>query len=1115
MRVFSSCVILCLVVSYSLFSQGVTTGSIRGTVIDSKTRKALNGATVVAVHVPTGSKYGAITRKNGTFVLRGLRVGQGYRFSCSFIGYQTTSRENVVISLGENDELSFSLSETQTTTKEIVVTAKQDDVFHQSKTGSGSTVSEADIQAAPSINRSLADVAKINPYTSQTTNYGGDDGLQGMSVAGVNSRFNNIQIDGAVANDMFGLGQAGTAGSQANSNMMSLDAVQELQVNVSPYDVRQSGFTGALVNAVTRSGSNTTHGSVFSYGRNQWMVGPSPDASRSAYPTFRDIQFGGRVGGAIYRNELFYHLTFETRLRTRPLDLGINNPSTLNNFPHSINEINEIVSIAKSRYGYDAGSSDLFNSRNNTYNVLARLDWNIGQKDKIQFRHNYTNAFQDRNVQRTPNVFSLSSQWNEFRSVNHSSVLQWNSQFSNDVSNEARLTFTKTSDARVLQAANLGQIKVFLNATDYVLFGPESNSQANSLDQTQLAFTDDLSFNFDDHTLSVGTHTEWYRFNNLFIPDYYGYYVFPTVNALRDSTPSYYSLSYADTAHTGGNLQPRALWSMMQTGLYIQDEWKVSPEFSVKMGLRADVPIYLDTPTDNPKFDSVFHALAQRYSLLSDPEKKLNTPIPDGLKTAQLPDPAVLLSPRVGFNWDLSGGEKTMQLRGGTGLFNGKVAAVWLSNQFSNTGIELNHIAVGSDASTGAALIGADGKPLKVSLNPYNPPRPGDGSFAGANDRTSAINVVSKDFRPPQVWRSTLGYDVRLAPELSLSAELMYSSAYNNVDYANLNLKRSLRLATSPVDGRPLYAANTSRTSVDSNNSSAFTQVLYLSSRDEGYQYSGMLSVKLNDKNSVVPGLSVLMSYVYSAAYDLQAATSSVALSNWQNTYATDPNHVDMARSNFDVPHRFFVNLGYRLDIFSNAPTRLNLSYSASSGQPYSFVYNGDANGDGISFNDLIYVPKSDDYDTKIKIVPTNGIDQRTAPQIWAQLMSFIEANPTLKKYQGKVLPRNEMRAPFVHEVDLRLTQALPVQGLEKLQISLDVQNLLNMLDKDWGIQQFLRFQSYQLIEVKAANDGSVFENGKMRINYSTPTVSGRPGVYTTDSFYSRWRMQLGLRYEF
>ncbi len=1117
MRALYSSLLLFPLVLVAAFAQGLTTGSLSGTVRDAQSKQALVGATVVATQLSSGTKYGAITRKNGSYSIRGMRIGSGYKVTVSFVGYTQEVRENVSISLGDNPEIHFLMRLSQASTKEIVVTAQTDPVFHQANTGSSSTVTEAEIQAAPTINRSISDVARINPYASQTTGYGGDDGLQGISIGGINSRYNSVQIDGAIANDMFGLGQAGTAGSQANANTLSMEAIQELQVNISPYDVRLSGFTGGLINAVTRSGSNKPTGSIFAYGRNEFLVGPSPDASRSAYPNFKDFQTGGRIGGAIVRDQLFFHVTGEVRLRTKPLDLALNDPSKINNFPHAQSEIDQIATIAKNSFGYDAGSSDPFVSRNNTYNILARLDWNVDDKNKIQFRHNYTNAFQDRNVTRSSTVFSLSSQWNEFRSINNSSVLQWNSQVGESMANEMRLTFTNTSDERVLRASVSPQVKVWLTSTDYVLFGPERSSGANSLDQTQLALTDDFSFVLGDHVISVGTHTEWYRFNNLFIQDYYGTYVFRDVNALRDSTPSSYTLTYANTDATGGDLQPRALWSMMQSGLYVQDEWKLSPDFALKLGVRGDVPIYLDLPTENPTFSKTFDSLANRYASLSPDQQKVNTPVPSKLHTSALPNAAILWSPRVGFNWDPTG-EKQLQIRGGTGLFSGKVAAVWLSNQFSNTGVEFSHISVGSDAASAAVLLGLDKKtPLKVSLDPFNPPKPGDGSFAGANDKTTAINIVSKDFLPPQVWRSTLASDIRLAPEISMTAELMYSLTLNNVDYANLNLRRSLRLSNSPLDGRPLYAANASRTSVDSNASPSYTQVLYLSSRDEGYQYSAMAAVRVGDRNRILPGFSATLGYVYSAAYDLQATTAATALSNWQNTYVTDPNHAEVARSNFDIPHRFVANLSYSFYLFPKTKTTFNVLYSASSGQPYSFVYNGgDYNGDGVGFNDLIYIPKADDYNTKVTIVPAGGIDLRTAPQIWSQLMNFIDANSTLKQYQGSVLPRNAMRAPFVHQLDLRLTQQIPYIDGERLQISLDCQNFLNLLNSSWGLQQYVNFQSYSLFELKPDNNSNVFDSrGRLMMNFSTPTVNGRPGVYLTDSFYSRWRMQLGIRYSF
>jgi outer membrane receptor for ferrienterochelin and colicin len=1024
----------------------------------------------------------------------------------------------VFIELGQQTQIEVQLRNAEMQAKEVVVTGKEDRTFSATKIGSGTTTSAEEIASLPAINRSLSDIARVNPYATQTTAYGADDGLQGISILGTNSRYNNIQIDGAIANDMFGLGQAGTAGSQANANLLSLDAIEELQVNISPYDVRQNGFTGGLINAVTRSGTNTFKGSAFIYGRNQNLVGPSPDALRQPYAQFSDAQFGARVGGPIIRNALFFHVTTEARLRQRPLEIALNNPAALNNFPHSRAELDEIINVVRQVYGYDAGNADLFISRNNTFNVIARIDWNLSDRHKIQLRHNYTNAFQDRNVLRTRQVFSLSSQWNEFRSINNSTVLQWNSIWGDNMANEFRIAWTQTNDQRVLRAAPFPQVKVMLGS-DQVVLGPERNSHANALDQMQLAITNDFSIFLGDHTITVGTHNELYRFNNLFIPDYFGTYTFRDVQALRDGTPSFYQLSYANLAVTGGNPQPRARWGMMQSGVYAMDEWTLSSRLKLTVGVRFDVPIYFDKPYENPLFAARFDSLARFYAALPDSLKQFYQEIPAGLKTSRLPDPVLLWAPRLGFNYDISG-NRTIQLRGGTGLFSGRVPAVWLSNQYSNTGVDLYRVSIGRDNDANAPLLmrlDSPSVPLRVTLDPYNPLKPGDPTFPGQPIATSQINVTDPSFRFPQVWRSTLGLDAQLTPWLRATVETMYGQMLNTVEFRNINLRRSRSMPFSPLDGRPMYARSPSGRT-DSNAVPEFTQVILLSSRSEGYQYSGLVSLSLQENNPIVPGLSGMISYVYSGTYDLADATAATALSNWQNTDATDPNRATLGRSNFDVPHRITVNLFYRMRLVEHYPTTIGVFYTGNSGRPYSFTYIGDYNGDGLTYNDLIYVPRPEDKDTRIVVVPPGGLDLRTADQIWQQLMDFIAANDVLRRYQGKVLPRNSMREPWINQLDIRITQQLPSVGATRLELTLDIQNVLNLLSSSWGLQQYVNFQSYRLITL--VNDpvtGTPFDSqGRLRISYSSPTNSnGRPGIYDTDSFFSRWRMQLGLRVTF
>lgn len=1110
--------VLCIVLPALSFAQGVTTGSIGGVVIDRNTSEPLFGASVVATHMPTGTRYGTVTQRNGRYSIRGVRIGGPYQVRVSYLGYVPDTVSGIYVEMGQEATVTVGLVPAEMQKRDVIVTATSDRTFSPSKIGSGSSVSAEEIASLPAINRSLSDIARVNPYATQTTAFGADDGLQGISILGANSRFNNIQIDGAIANDIFGLGQAGTAGSQANANLLSLDAIEELQVNVSPYDIRQSGFTGGLINAVTRSGTNTFKGSVFFYGRNQDLVGRSPDALRQPYAQFSDAQFGGRIGGPIVRDRLFFHITTEARLRNRPLEIALNNPNALNNFPHSRAELDDIIRTVRDVYGYDAGTADLFISRNNTFNILARFDWNLSDRHKLQLRHNHTNAFQDRNVLRTRQIFSLSSQWNEFRSINNSSVLQLNSIVGDNMANEFRIAFTQTNDQRILRAAPFPQVKVMLGA-DQVLLGPERNSHANSLDQSQLAITNDFSIFLGEHTLTIGTHNEIYRFNNLYIPDFFGTYTFRDVQALRDRTPSFYQVSYANVSVTGGNPMPRARWGMMQSGLYAMDEWNVTPRLRLTIGLRADVPVYFDRPYSNPLFAARFDSLAKRYAALPDTLKRYYQEIPLGLRTDRLPDARPLWSPRIGFNYDLSG-NRTFQIRGGTGLFTGRVPAVWLSNQYSNTGVDLYRVSIGRDNDPNAPLLmrlDSPTVPLQVTLDPYNPPKPGDPTFPGRPVATAQVNVTDPNFRFPQVWRSTLGGDLQLQSWLRLTAELMYGQMLNTVEFRNINLRRSLAMPFSPLDGRPMYARSPAGRT-DSNAVPEFTQVILLSSRNEGYQYSGMISLSVSENNPIIRGLSGTISYVYSATFDLADATAATALSNWQNTDATDPNRAQLGRSNFDVPHRLAASIFYRIRFLERLTTTIGLFYTGNSGRPYSFTYIGDYNGDQITHNDLIYVPRPDDKDTRIVVVPPGGLDLRTTDQIWNQLMNFIESNSVLRRYRGQVLPRNSLREPWIHQLDVRVTQELPSFGGTKLELTLDVQNLLNLLNSSWGLQQYVNFQSYRLITL--VNDpvtGTPFDSqGRLRISYSSPTNSnGKPGIYETDSFFSRWRMQLGLRVSF
>lgn len=1103
--------ILFFALSPYALSQGVTTGGLTGTVRSNASgdNRYLVGASVRCVHEPTGAVYGAVVRSNGQYSIKGMRSGGPYTVTVTYVGFDKFQSRDVFISVGEMQTLNIVMRESSTKAQEVVVTAQADNVFDKSKTGIGSVISGEMISVAPTINRSISDMARMNPYANQTQT-AGSDGLQGLSVAGVNSRFNNFQVDGAVANDLFALSNAGTAGGQANANMISLDAIEELRVNVSPFDVRQGGFTGGLINAITRGGTNRFKGSVFVFGRNQDFVGLSPDANRLPFDQFSDYQFGGRIGGPIVQNVLLFHITAEMRQRRTPIEVGLNDPRALNSFPASPFVLQDIDSVARTRWGYDAGGFDRFAARNNTLNVTARLDWNLSEEHKVQFRHNFTRALQDRNVFRDARRFSMASNGNEFTSINNQSVLQLNSILGESLSNEFRVSFTSTSDERVLTTRPFPEVRVQVASGINVSLGPERSSQANALDQQQLALTNDFTMFLGDHTVTIGTHNELSWFNNLFIQDFFGSYQFASVEDFRLGTPNHYRVSYANTDVTGGEMRPRPQWRLFQLGGYVNDEWKVLPNLRITAGFRIDVPLFPDTTYANPTFAAAF----------------------PGRNTQELPNGALLYSPRLGFNYDPFD-DKSVQIRGGSGLFTGRVAAVWVSNQYANTGMDVYRVEIGTNNGN-APILSPNGEPWVVDLNAERAPRPGDSLFPGGRIGTSAINITDRNFRLPQVWRSSLGADFKLANGLTFTIEGMYGAFLNTVDYQDLNLRQSGRtwfipriengqqvidtvIGRSPVDGRPLYATGTATTRPDSLVSRNFTQVLLLRSRNEGYQYSASAQLNLDARNPWLPGMSAFVSYTFGRTYDLNAATAATATSQYSSTDAIDPNNTTLGRSNFDVPHRVLVSASYRKEWSRGIATTIGLFYSGNSGRPFSLSYIGDLNGDNVvGSNDLIYVPRREDFGTKIIIPEPTGNDLRTSAQVWEQIMGLVESTPVLREYQGRILPRNALREPWVNQLDLRITQSLPslIDG-HSFDLTLDVQNVFNLINSAWGLQRYVNFQSFDIFQLVSVGGSPFDDQGRMRMTYTEPTTNGQPGIFFTDNFFSRWRMQLGVRYTF
>ncbi|MGE5480448.1 MAG: TonB-dependent receptor [Chloroflexota bacterium] len=1091
------------------FSQGVTTAAMNGLVADD-VGKPLAGATVQATHIPTGTRSGAVTNSAGRYNIRGLRPGGPYSVVVTMVGFARQQKDNIMLSLDENLKLDFTLTESGVQLQAVTVTATRSDVINTNRTGSAQLIAQSEIESLPTIARSLHDYSRLSPQIISSTS-------EGSNVSGRNSKYNNIQVDGAVMSDAFGLNTSGTPGGAANAEPISLDAIQEFQVAIAPFDVRQGGFTGGLINAITRGGTNFYHGSAYVFRRDESLIAKSPVESwdvrdrngngiieksdsikkRAPYPDFDETTVGGSVGGKIIADKLFFFANGEYRGRSDPQVLGIQDPAAANNFDVPLDSIRAIQAIARNTYNYDPGSIDPYTRTSGDVKLFMRLDYNLSNRHRLTLRHNYVDARQDNSVTRSRFFFSFEGQEYVYRSRQNQSVLQLNSVFGHEFANEFRAAATFIRDKRDYQSnpfpavtiQNLGD-----DARYSIGLGVDRFSQANAIDQDIIEITDNFTWfagNFHgDHVVTLGTTNQFVTFDNLFAQDIFGSYTFASVEDFAAGKPSSYSLSYL---RDGG--KPRAKYGYAQLAFYAQDEWGILDNFRLTFGVRGDIFTFNDTPTENPTFAQFF----------------------PGLHTSEMPSPASV-SPRMGFNWDVRG-DKTLQARGGVGYFAGRTPGVWIGNQFSNTGMDYYRINLGS----------RDKLP-QFNPDPYRQPTQETDSTLKLV-KTTEVNITDPDFQMPQLLRADVAADYQLSPGFYATVEFIYGKTIYDVLIKNVNLLPMTapgggRLVS--IDGRPMYNG---KNTVSSND---FTGVYELTNSRKGYQSSVSIQLQKPFRQGFLPEMSLNFAYVYSQAKDVNSATSSRAVSNWQFNHVVDPNDPELSTSLFEIPHRIMGSIAYQFKYGENWfggdawATTLGLYYEGRSGSPYSFLYYTrsnykfasapvqdanvrDANNDDIWGNDLVYIPTGPQDDKVILVAPDEANPGAWTSQAgWAELESFLNSVDGLER--GRIMKRFSLRQPWRDQLDFRLTQDIPTVKGQKFQVTLDVMNVLNLLDKDWGKQKYVSNSAYSLFEFR----GYDRDTGRMRIAY-VPNSRGNTedDIFETSDFWSRWQMQLGLRYTF
>ncbi len=1018
-------------------AQAVTTSSINGTVVTAD-GQPVSGAQVVVVNEATGTQQGVLTRADGRFNLPGLQPGGPYRIEVRNIGYRTEAVENVTLALGQTERFDFTLRDQAVAVEGFQVTGERGEIISRSRTGTSSVIGQQKIERAPTITRDFTDFTRLTPQISTNT--------PGTSAAGRNNRFNSIQIDGAVNNDLFGLAASGTPGGQAGARPITLEAIQEFQVVIAPFDVRQGGFTGAGINAVTRSGTNQFRGTASYFGRNENLVGRFTDfAGETSAPVadFNQSDLAFSLGGPIVRDRAHFFVAGEVSNRSAPIGtvLGVNSDLVQS-------DVDEVRNILINEHGYDPGTTGALNLGQNSLNLFGRADVQLTQDHRLTLRHNFVDASDD-NLSRGVRSFSYEHAGYIFNSTTNSTVAQLNSNFGQGFFNELRIGFTTVRDNRDTGQDFPRVTVVTPNGT--INAGPDNFSGRNALDQDVLEVTNDFSFNLGNHNITLGTNNEFFRFSNLFIRNPFGNYRFSSLDDFRAGNPEFYEYS---VLLPGG--AERAEFPARRLSLYGQTQWDVTPNLVLTGGLRYDVPQLPEAPALNQQVLDEFDR-----------------------RTDQVPHNNGLFNPRLGFNWDVTGNQNT-QLRGGVGTFSGRTPFVWISNAFGNTGLDFNRFSCNEAFGDTPPQFVADpaNQPTSCAEGGFTPP--------------SEINLVDPDFRFPQVFRGSLAIDQRLPLGLIGTLEGLYTQTIHDVLYQNLSIAGP---TGRTVEGRPEYG----RRFV-----SGISDVIDITNTDQGYTYN--LTAQVERPFDGVWDLSA--AYTFSQARDLIPGGSSQAISNWRfNLTPDDPNNPPLARSRFEIPHRFIVSGSYRAAISERFPTDISMVYVGESGQPYSYTYSGDVGGDGSFGNNLIYVPRDQ---SEIRFREEGGI---TPEQSWQNFNDFIERVPCLRENRGQVIERGACREPWFNRFDLRIAQNVTTFREQNAQITLDILNFGNLLNRDWGRQQFISNESDSPLVLTNRNQAEVGEDGQVRHLYRA--FAPRENIYSISNLGSRYQIQLGLRYSF
>ncbi len=1057
-----------------------TTSALSGKIADNK-GETLPGATVQVTYQPTNTPYGVMSNNEGRYNLVNLTPGGPYEVSITFVGYKTEKYDNVYLKLGETLRLDVTLKDETQQLSEVTVVGVNQDVTE--KTGTGTSVGREQITSLPTLSRSFSDFTRLTPQSSNN------------SFAGTNFRYNNITLDGAINNDAIGFspslgGLGGTSnqpGSSTRTNSFSLDAIQQVQVQIAPYDVSLGNFTGGSINAVSRSGSNNVSGSVYGFGRNAAITGKYKGSDKigdgAINSSYYDYQTGFRLGLPLIKDKLFLFTNEEVTNNSVPAFFPAGSPGYFLDATSANQIISKLQSMPVSTYnpagGYDPGAIGNYSIYSKSVKFFNRIDWVINKNHSLVIRNNSIVSSAS-NLERSSTEFQFGSYDFVQHNTNTSTVAELKSRFGN-ASNSLIIGYTDIKDYRDPQSI-FPQIQINGINGGHVLLGTNREAGIFNMNQRTFEFTDNYKFFRGNHNFTIGTHNEFYKINYGFINSWNGRIDYSSLTNFLADNPSRMRAIYSGTDNSRAtqfnNASNVGAFNVALTSLYAQDEW-IKGKLTLTYGLRVDMPIMPTGPIADAR--SKFPTSPNNYGTTYT----YSTPVPQ-ISNSYFSAP--YFSPRIGFNYDVKG-DKSIIVRGGSGLFTGRVPFAWFGNAFYNNGTSFNAFDL-------------------------NPPKAGTaiptdqtqfGAFASANgskNRTE-LDLLDKNISLPRMWRSNIAVDFNLPGDYKLTLEALYTKTVKDMIIKQVNLKDSaVYTSYDAAHQQPLYLnAGTTGNRV----SNSFASTYLLTNTDKGYRYQ--LTAQLS-KNYPF-GFGFNAAYTYGQSKDMLNGIRNSLESGWQLNQNLNPNNPQLTYSNFDIRHRIVATAQYKKKWGTNMTTYVSLIYTSQSGSPYTYAINSNnltKNGQQI---DLFYVPKANGED------PYNLNVKDPSGAMKAAFDQYISNDSYLSSRRGQFTERNGARTPWNNQLDLRLMHDFNLKMGQKtntLQISFDIINFSNLISKNWGVYYFTPNTINSSVDPGLSIASRTISNGVATVNGSYTTPSAK---YSIDQFSSRWQAQLGVRYSF